>query len=184
MDERRLDRNLVVDEHIARDDVLQLRNRTEVADAELDRRLVVLALQEQDLTQALLRMRARIDERRVARERAGENAEERDAARERVGDGLEDERRLLRVPELDRRSLLRRRGDALDEEIEERGRAQVLRRHAARHRIKLVPGHRILERMRHVLRRKLFAVEVPRHQVLVGFDDSVEKLFPMLGDEL
>src|SRR6476646_2791952 len=62
VDVRRLDRDFVIDEHVAGDDVLQLRDGAEVADAERVDRLVVLAVQKQDLPEALLRVRARIDE--------------------------------------------------------------------------------------------------------------------------
>src|SRR5581483_2105266 len=99
-----------------------------VADAELRNRLRLLALDEQHLAKPLLRVRARIDERRVAVDRAGEDAEARDPPRERIGDRLEDEDGLLRVAELDRRSLARRRGNALDEQVEQRRRAEILRR--------------------------------------------------------
>src|SRR5207244_1400239 len=101
-------------------------------------RLVVLPLEQKDLSEPFLRMRARVDERRVTRDRPGEDAEAADAPRERVGDCLEDEHRLLRVAELDCRALARRRRDAFDEEVEERGRAEVLRRDAARDRVELV----------------------------------------------
>ena len=154
VDVRRLDRNLVVDEHVARDDVLELRDGAEIADAERVDRLGVLAVQEQHLAEPLLRVRARVDERRVARDRAGEDAEAADAAGERVGDRLEDEHGLLRVAELDRRPLLRRRRHALDEQVEERRRAEVLRRDAARDRIELVARHGVLERVRRRPRRR------------------------------
>ena len=108
VDVRRLDRNFVVDEHVTRDDVLELRDSAEIADAQLVDLLVVLALQDEDLADPLLGMRARIDERRVVRDRSREDAETTDAARERIGDRLEDEHRLLGVAELDRRPLLRR----------------------------------------------------------------------------
>src|SRR5581483_9114193 len=84
VDVRRLDGDLVVEEHVARDDVLQLRNRSEVADAERLDRLALLAVQQEDLPEPLLRVRARVDERRVARDRAGEDPEAADAAGERV----------------------------------------------------------------------------------------------------
>ena len=180
VDVRRLDGDLVVDEHVAGDDVLQLRHRAEVADAERLDRLGVLALQQEHLAEPLLRVRARVDERRVARDRAGEDAEAADAARERVGDRLEDEDGLLRVAELDRRPLLRRRRDALDEQVEERGRAEVLRRDAARHRIELVARHGVLERVGDRLRVELLAFEVARHQILVRLDDGVEQLLAVL----
>ncbi len=97
-------------------------------------RLGVLPLQQEHLAEPLLRVRARVDERRVARDGPGEDAEEADAAGERVGDRLEDEDALLRVAELDRRALARRRRDALDEQVEERGRAEILRGDAAARR--------------------------------------------------
>ena len=128
----------------------------------------------------LLRVRARVDERRVARDGAGEDAEAADAARERVGDRLEDEHRLLRVAELDRRPLARRRRDALDEQVEERGRAEVLRRDAAADGIELVARDRALERVGDVLGGQLLALEVARHQVLVRLDDGVEELLAVL----
>ena len=108
VDVGRLDGNLMVDEHVASDDVLELRHGAEVADTECLDGLGVLALHEEHLAHPFLRVRARVDERRVARDRPGEHAEAADAARERVGDRLEDEHGLLRVAELDRRALLRR----------------------------------------------------------------------------
>src|SRR5205823_6719646 len=96
-----------------------------------------------------------------------EDTEEADATRERVGDRLEDEDRLLRVAELDRRPLPGRRGDTLDEQVEQRARAEVLRRDAARDRIQLVARDRPLQRGGDVLGRELLAFEVPGHQLLV-----------------
>ena len=184
VDVRRLDRDLVVDEHVAGDDVLELRHRAEVADAERLDGLRVLALQQEHLSEPLLRVRARVDQRRVARDRAGENPEAADAAGERVGDRLEDEHGLLRVAELDRRPFLRRRRDALDEQVEERRRTEVLRRDAARDRIQLVPGHRLLERVGDRLRVELLSFEVAPHELLVGLDDGVEELLAVLLHEV
>src|SRR5205823_13149732 len=100
-------------------DVLELRDGAEVADAESLDRLGVLALQREHLSQPLLRVRARIDERGVARDRAGQHAEAADAAGEWVGDRLEDEHGLLRIAEFDRRALLGGRRDALYEQVEQ-----------------------------------------------------------------
>ncbi len=184
VDVRRLDRNLVVDEHVARDHVLELCHGAEVADAERLDVLGILALHEEHLAHPLLRMRARVDERRVARDRAGEDAEAADAAGEWVGDRLEDEHGLLRVAELDRRALLRRGRDTLDEQVEERGRAEVLRRDAAGDRVELVARHRRLERVGNRLRVELLALEVAAHELLVGLDHRVEELLPMLLHEV
>src|SRR5581483_5442306 len=152
----------------------------EIADAQRLPRLVLLPLQQEDLAEALLRVRARVDERRVARHRAGEDAEAADAARERIGDRLEDEDRLLRVAELDRRPLPRRRGDALDEQVEERARAEVLRGDTARDGIELVARDRSLQRSGDILCGQLLPLEVTRHQILVRLDDGVEELLAVL----
>jgi hypothetical protein len=183
VDVRRLDRDLVVDEHVARDDVLELRHRAEIADAERVDGLGVLALQKSTWPSAPSQ-RARVDERRVARDRPGEDAEAADAARERVGDRLEDEDGLLRVAELDRGALLRRRRDALHEQVEERGRAEVLRRDAAGDRVELVARHRRLERVGDRLRIELLPLEIAPHELLVRLDDRVEELLAVLLHEV
>ena len=180
VDVRRLDRHLVVDEHVAGDDVLQLRDGAEIADAQRLDGPVLLAVQEQDLSEPLFCMCPRVDERGVARDRPGQYAKAADPPRERVGDRLEHEHRLLRVAELDRRALLRRRRHALDEQVEQRRRAEILRGDTARHGIELVTRHGILQRLGDVLGRQLLALEVARHQVLVRLDDRVEQLLPVL----
>ena len=84
-------------------------------------RLVLLALQEEQLPDALLAVRARVDERRVGRSVAREDAEDVDAAGERIGDGLEDERGRAAVRRTSiAQRLLGRRRDALDEQVEQR----------------------------------------------------------------
>src|SRR5204863_8854316 len=113
-------------------------------------------------TQPLLRMRPWVDERRIAGDRPGEHPEAADPAGERIGDRLEDEDRLLRVAELDRRALLRRRRDALDEQVEERGGAEILRRDAARDRIELVARDRVLQRVRGVYGGQPLALDAAR----------------------
>ena len=173
---------LRVDEHVAGLHVLQLRDRADVAGAERVARLRLLALQQQHLADPLLRVVAALDEVRVGRDGAGEDAEDVDPAGERVGERLEDERGRLGVAELDRDRLLRRRRDALDEQVEQRGRAEVLRRDAAGDRVDLVARDGVLERVRDVLGRQLLALEVARHQRLVGLDDRVEQLRAVLLD--
>ena len=172
---------LGVDEHVAGLHVLQLRDRTDVADAEAVAALVILALHQHQRPEPLLRVVAVVDERRVGLDLAGVDAEARDAARERVGDGLEDERGDVRVG-VDRRALLGRARHALDDQVEQRVRAEILRRDAAGDRVDLVARDGVLERVRDVLGRDLLAAEVPLHQRLVGLDDRVEQLRPVLLD--
>ena len=75
-------------------------------------------------------------------------------------------------------------GHALDEQVEERGRAEILRRDAARDRIELVARHRLLERVGDRVRVELLAFEVAPHQLLVGLDHRVEQLLAVLLHEI
>ena len=128
-------------------------------------------------------MVAVVDERRVGLHLARVDAEDGDAAGERVGDGLEDERGDLGVG-LDRRALLGRARDTLDDEVEQGVRAQVLRGDAAGDRVDLVARDGVLQRGGDVRRGNLLAAEVALHQGLVRLDDGVEQLRPVLLDDL
>ena len=163
-------------------DVLELRHGAEVAGAELVGLLVLLALERQQLADPLLVVGARVDERRVGGDRALDHPEDVDAAGERVGHRLEDEGGALGAVDVDVEVLLRRRRDALDEQVERRGRPEVLRRDTAGDREDLAARHCVLERVRNLLVRELLAVEVPLHQALVGLDDGVEQLLAVLRD--
>ena len=118
------------------------------------------------------------------RDRALEDAEEVDPAGERVGDRLEDERGRLGALDVRDRARVLRRGHALDDQVEQRVRAEVLRRDPARDREDLAARDRVLERVRDLLDAELLALEVLLHQRLVGLDDLVEELLAVLGDEL
>ena len=179
-DLRQLDLALGVEEHVARLRLLELRDGADVALAELGYLRVVLALQVEQLADPLFRVCAPVDDVRVGLERAVEDPEDVDAARERIGDRLEDERRGAPAVDGDRRALARRRGDALDEQIEQRRRPEVLRGDAARHGKNLTARDRVLERLRNFLGPELLAVEVALHQTLVGLDDRVEELLAVL----
>ena len=146
--------------------------------------MVLLALDVEERAHPLLALRAEVDERRVGGDGALQHAEDVDAPRERVGDGLEDERRDPGAVDVDRRALLRRRGNALDEEVEQRVRAEVLRRDAARDREDVAARHRRLECGRDLVCVELLPVEVALHERLVGLDDGVEELLAVLGGEL
>jgi hypothetical protein len=144
---RQIDLVIAVREHVTGLHVLQLGDRADVARAEAVGLVVVLALQHHQRAEALLRLVAQVDERRVGGDGAAVDAERVDPPGERVGDGLEDEGgRAAAVG--DRRRLARRRRDALHEQIEQGVRAEVLRRDAAGNRVELVLRDRGLERGR------------------------------------
>ena len=146
IERRDVDRLVGGEQDVACGRLLELGHRAEVALAELLRQLVVLALEEQQLADTLLVARARVDERRVGRERAREHAEEVDAPGERVGDRLEDERGRPAAVDVHGERLLGRRRNALDKQVEEPRGAEVLRRDAARDREDLARDDGVLER--------------------------------------
>src|SRR5919109_1989194 len=171
-----LDLALGVEQQVARHRLLELRDRADVPGTELRRLLVLLALEREELADPLLRVGAGVHERRVAGERAAQDAEDVDPPGERVGDRLEDEGRGGGAVDADRHLLVGRGRDALGEQVEQRRRAEVLRRDAARDREDLAARDGGLERGGDLLRRELFALEVALHQRLVRLDDRVEEL--------
>ena len=184
VDLRQLELAFRVEQQVTGRGLLQLRDGADVSLPELLRGVVVLALEDQQRAYALLRAGAGVHDSRIRGERPGEDAEEVDAARERVGDGLEDEGGGAGAVDIDRRRTLGRRGDALDEKVEQRGRAEVLRRDPARDREQLAPRDRVLERVRDFLSAELLALEVALHQALVGLHDRVEQLRAVLLDRV
>src|SRR5262249_20133537 len=180
---RYVDGNLLVGEQVAGLDVLELGYRPDVALAERLHSPVLLALQLQQGAHALLRVLARADERAVVADRPLDDAEEIDAAGEGVGDGLEDVRGGRRAVDVHQRALLGRRRESLDDQVEDRVRAKVLRRHATRNREYLAARDRQLERRGDVVWIQLFAFEIALHQRLVGLDDRIEQLLAVLGGD-
>ena len=145
---------------------------------------MLLPLLEEQRAHPLLGVGTRVDERLVWLDRALKDAEQVDPAREWVGDRLEHEGGRVGAFDVGDRACLRRRGHALDDQVEQRMRAQVLRRDPARDREHLTAGDRVLERVRDRVHAELLALEVLLHQRLVGLDDLVEQLLPVLGHEL
>ena len=147
-------------------------------------RLGVLALQQQHLAEPLLRVRARVDERRVAV--TGPARTRKQLMRPVNGSAivLKMKTACFASPNSIVVPLRRRRRDALDEQVEQRGRAEVLRRDAAADGIELVAGHRVPSaRAATASAVELLALEVARHQLLVGLDDRVEQLLAVLLHE-
>ena len=181
VDLRELDGALGLEQQVARLRLLELRDRADVALRELALRRVLLSLQQQELAEALLRMGAHVRERRVGLDRPLQHAEQGDAAGEGIGDGLEDERRGPTAVDLDRRAALGRRGNALDEQVEQRVGAEVLRGHAAHHGEDLASRDGVLQCVRDLVDAELLALEVALHQPLVRLHDGVEQLHAVLG---
>jgi hypothetical protein len=179
----RLEVVLGVDEHVARLHVLQLGDGADVAGAEPVRLLVLLALERHQRPEALLRVVAVVDERRVRLHLTRVHPEDRDASRERVGDRLEHEGRDRGVG-LDRRALLRGARHPLDQQVEQLVAPEVLRRDAARDRVDLVARDGVLQRVRDVGVGNLLPAQVALHQRLVRLDDGVEQLRAVFLDDL
>ena len=171
---------LGVEQQVAGHRLLELGHRPDVPGDELADLCVLLALHLERMADPLLVVRPCVDERRVRLHGAAEDAEDVDPSGEGVGDRLEDERRRA-AADLDRRLLLGRGRDALDEEVEQRGRAEVLARDPAGNREELAAGDGVLERVGDLVRGQLLTVEVALHQALVGLDDRVEQFLAVLG---
>ena len=169
----------------------QLGDRTDLAGLQLADRLLLLAVQEQQLADALLLAAGRVEDGRLAVERAGYDAQVRESADERIRRGLEDPnderagrigRHLhvafrLRVPCLDGR-LVRGRGEIPDEGVQERPQPDALGRAAHEHRRKdrlldAFPKARLQLRVADVL-----AFQVLRQDVVVGFCGGLQQLVP------
>ena len=147
----------------------------------------LLALRHQQLAHALLAVGARVEQLRVGADRALVDAEEVDAARERVGAGLEHVGERLAVGvRLERHVLERepavldRRGQVVDDRVEQAVGAQVLGRDAAGHRVDVAAVGALLERVHDLLVRDLLALEVALHQRVGVLRHLVHQLLAVL----
>jgi hypothetical protein len=145
---------------------------------------VLLPLELEQRSEPFLRLGAQVHERRVGGHAPLQNAEEVDPARERIGDGLEHEDRGGGAVRVDGRALLGRRGNALDEEVEESVRAEVLRRDTTGDGEDLPLRDRGLQRCGNLVRVELLALEVSLHQALVSLDHCIQKLLAVLGGDV
>ncbi len=125
-----------------------------------------------------------VDERGLRRDLPLQHAEEVDPPGERVGDRLERERGGRRALDLEGCATLRGRGHALDEQVEQRVRPEVLGRDRARDGEDLAARDAELERGGDVVRIELLALEVALHQRLVDLHHLVEQLLAVLLREL
>ena len=142
---------------------------------------VLLALEDEQLADSLLALRARVDEVRVGLDLAREDAEDVDPPANGSATVLKTNAAGPFAGDLELERFLRRRRDALDEQVEEPGRAEVLRGRAARDGEELVGDDGVLERGRELVARDLALLEVALHQRLVRLDDGVDELLAVLG---
>ncbi len=160
---------------------------------EIGHLLVVASLEREDLPDALLVVRPLVDERRVRPDPPREDAQQAELADVRVGDRLEAVRGDARALELEHHVVARavvrvdalgarRRGQPVDDQIEQRARADVPRGGAARDREELAPHDEVLERDDELVVGDRLALEVALHQVVRGLRDVIHQpLAPRLG---
>ena len=150
-DRRIDDREALAAQRVVRVRVLQLHDRTDVARQQPGDFLPVLPVHHEELREAFGLAVGLVDQVEARADRAGADAEERELADVRFGDGLEDEqrregppgpasRRLVAVPVRRpgltpcRSPRVGGRGAVVDEEVQQAGDADVLRRRRAEER--------------------------------------------------
>ena len=138
---RHLDRLVAVGQPVAGARLLELRHGADVAGAELLDVVDLLAGEHEQLADALLGVGARVEHLAVGAQHALVDAQQVDPPGERVGAGLEHVGEQLAVlvgAQLDladlQRAVLDRRGQVLDDRVEQAGGAEVARRARRRRR--------------------------------------------------
>ena len=191
LDRRHLDRLVALGEPVAGVGLLELGHRADVARPERVGLLEVLALRHEQLPDALLVMGARVQHVRVVRDRALVDAEEVDAARVRVGARLEHVGEHLAVGvRLERhvldleRAVLDRRGQVVDDRVEQAVGGQAGGGHAAGDREDVPVVGAVLERGDDLVVRDLLALQVALHQRLGVLGHLVHQLLAVLLREV
>ncbi len=153
--------------------------------------LGVLAGEHDQLADALLGVGARVQHLAFRRQRPLVDAQQVDAPGERVGARLEhvgEQLPVLRRRELDfadhQRAVLDRRGQVLDDRVEQARRAEVARGDTAYDREDLAVVGALLERVDDLLVGDLLALEVALHQRVGHFADLVHQLLAIFGRAL
>ena len=145
---------------------------------------MILALEQQQLSDPLLAVGAAVDQLRVAGQGAGEHAQQADPAAVRIGDRLEHVRQRLCPAALGHVARPGRRRQALDDQVEQAVRADVAGRGTAADREHAPLRDQLLERLSHLLARDLAALQVALHQLVGGFGDHVHQLVVVLVGQL
>ncbi len=187
LDARHLDRLVTRRQPVTGARLLELGDGADVAWPEVGDVAVLAAFEGQQLPDPLLGVRAGVQHLRVVPDHALVDAEQVDPSGERVGPGLEDvgehllsSIRLERHPADLEAAVLDRRGEILDDRVEQAIRAEVARRDPAgdgEHRA--VVGA-LLERRDDLLVRDLLALEVALHQRVGVLGDLVHQLLAVL----
>ena len=184
---RHLDRLVARRKPVARAGLLELGHRADVAGPELLHVDGLLAREHDQLADPLLDVGARVEHLAVGRHHALVDAQQVDPPGERVGARLEDvgeQLALLRRLELDladaQRPVLDRRGQVLDDRVEQARGAEVAGRHAAHDREDLAVVGALLERVHDLLVGDLVTLQVALHQRVGDFADLVHQLLAVL----
>ena len=187
LDLRHLHRLVARGQPIAGSGLLELGHRPDVSRAELVFRPRVRALERHQRPHPLLAVATGVQHLRILLDHALVDPEEVDATGERVGAGLEHVCEQLRV--LDRLechfadlepTVLDRRGQVLDDRVEQPVDPHVLRGHAAGDGEHLAVIRAVLERGDDLLVRDLLPLEVALHQGVGRFRDLVHQLLAVL----
>ena len=187
-----MDGFLAIAEDVPGPRLLELRDRADVAGAELVDRQQALAEQAPELTDPLLLAAAAVDHLGIGADRASEDPEEVDAPGIGIGERLEDvgdQAIVVRGLDLDhvfplgqtlQRTAHRRRGQVLDQRREQPVGAEVAGRRAAGDREDRPRRHAALQGGDDLLVLDLIAVEVALHQLVRGLRDLVHQLLAVL----
>ena len=165
------------DEGVAGVGIGELGGDANVASDELiDLDLLLTALQE-EVPEALRRLRSRIDRAHARRQRAGEHLHEREVADEGVGDRLEDLHDEIAVGgsfdgSLDQCVLAtKRRRHQVDHIVQDPVDPNAKRRTSRHHRNNVATFDRVVECGGDLFAGELLAVEVFHEQLVVGLGD-------------
>ncbi len=192
VERREVDVGLLLREHVAGTRLLELRHRADVSGAELVHGVHLLPPGRGELADPLLGPARGIQDVRVRPQDARLHAQQVDPPGVGVGGRLEDVREhlarlvggdvrvgVLRAEGVDR-AAHRRRGQILEQGLEQPVGPEVLGGDAAGHREKVALGHALLERGDDLVVRDLLALEVALHQLVRVLGHLVHQLLAVL----
>ena len=192
------DRVVLVAERVARAGAREADERDDVARVGLLQRLLLLGVHADEARDALLLVAAHVPDGGARLELAGVDAGVDELAHHLVGDDLEGERgERLVVGGLAHRRLLallllllrerahdgrqvQRRGEEVDDRVEQRLHALVLERGAAEHRLDLALDGRLAQRAHQLLGRELAALEDALEERVVRLGRGLDHLLAPL----
>ncbi len=181
-------------ERVARLGHVQLGDSPDLARLELADGLLLLAVEQQQLADALVLVAGRVPDVGLRLERARQHAQVGQASHERVGRGLEHAdqqrpglvgRQLDRGPRLVgglRRRLVGGGGEVADDGVEQAAELDALGRRADQHRGEDAVLHPLAQAQLELVVLDVLALEVLGHDVVIGLGRGLEQLVPAPRD--